>query len=124
MEDQESCTTEIVLNSDLSVTVLETNGPVFKSAMGSWRKNDDGTLHLEIQRVYETGQDSKKSSDVGSFTFSTIRVFEGRTQKVGEKIGFEGTVLDGLNEEKKVGYFEMIDTTVGTEGEESLKMTK
>ena len=122
MEDIDSCTTEVVLNADLSVTVLETNGPKFLKASGSWKKEEDGTFELEIQRVYEAGVESKFASDMGPFTYATLRKFRGRMSQIGSKIGVEGAVLDGLNDEMKVGFFEMIDTTVGEEGEESLKM--
>lgn len=122
MEDQEDCTTEVILNPDLSVTVLETNGPPFVKAVASWKKEDDGTFEMEMQRFYEAGAESKASSDMGPFSFSTIRKFQGQMSKIGAKVGIEGAILDGLNEEKKVGYFEMIDTTVGEEGEEGLKM--
>ena len=122
MEDRDSCTTEVVLNSDLSVTVLETNGPKYLKASGTWKKEDSGIFEMEMQRVYEAGVDSKVSSSMGPFTYATLRKFRGRMSKIGEKKGVEGEILDGLNEEKKVGFFEMIDTTVGEEGEESLKM--
>jgi len=122
MEDKEDCTTEVILNSDLSVTLLQTNGPPFVKAVASWKKEDDGTFEMEIKRVYEGGAESKGSSDMGPFTFSTIRKFQGQMSKIGAKVGIEGAILDGLNQEKKVGFFEMIDTTVGEEGEEGLKM--
>jgi len=123
MEDKESCTTELILNPDLSVTVLETNGPPYISAYGSWKKNaEDGMFTLELLRKYEAGHNSKISSDVGEFAYSTIRVFKGQMSKIGDRVGVEGAILDGMNQEKKVGFFEMIDTTVGEEGEESLKL--
>lgn len=122
MEDQDSCTTEVILNADLSVTVLETNGPTFLSAEGAWKKYEDGSFELELQRTYEAGHESSKPSETGPFKFSTIRKFEGQMSKIGDKTGVEGHIIDGMNEEKKVGFFEMIDTTVGEGGEESLKI--
>lgn len=120
MEDQDSCTTEILLNPDNSVTILATNGPQFVSACGSWEKRADEIFLMELTREYEAGKESKKPSDMGPFTFSTIRVFEGNMSKIGAKLGMEGSLLDGIDMEKKLGYFEMIETTVGEDGEESL----
>jgi len=123
MEDQDTCTTELTLNPDLSVTVHETNGPRYIEASGSWKKDDSGVFQLELKRTYETGTEGR-ASDMGPFTYSTIRVFQGQMSKIGDKVGVEGKILDGMNAEKNVGFFDMIDTTVGADGEEGLKVKK
>lgn len=123
MEDRDSCTTEVILNANNTVTPLETNGPPFLSGTGKWNLQDDGSFEMTLERTYESGKDSKKRTDMGIFQFTTIRSFVGQLSKIGEKQGIEGSVydLDSGTTERKVGFFEMIDTTIGEDGEASLR---
>lgn len=124
MEDRDSCTTEVILNANNSVTALNTNGPLYASATGTWKLDgttDDFTMTLN--RTYESGKDSKIVTDMGVFSFTTIRSFIGQLKKIGDKQGVEGSVydVDSGTTDRKVGFFEMIETTVGEDGEASLR---
>jgi hypothetical protein len=123
MEDRDSSTTEVLLNRDETVGVLTTNGPPFVEASGKWRLKSDGTFQMTLFRTYESGQERRESSDMGVFNFVTQRSFVGQLSKIGAKQGIEGAMLDGdwYATDRKVGFFEMIDTTVGADGEVSLR---
>jgi hypothetical protein len=123
MEDKDACTTEVLLNGDNTVTLLETNGPPFLSATGKWNLQGDGSFEMTLNRTYETGKGSKIPTDVGVFEYTTIRSFVGQLSKIGDKQGIEGSVydIDTGTTEMKVGFFEMIDTTVGADGEAGLR---
>jgi hypothetical protein len=60
---------------------------------------------------------------MGIFQFVTERSFVGELSRVGARQGIEGTMFDGdwYATDRKVGFFEMIDTTVGEDGEMSLR---
>ena len=107
MEDKDSCTTEVLLKADRSVDVLETNGPLYKAAYGSWKLENDSDFEMTLRRKYEGGQELKEPTDVGIFEFETVRIFRGRLNTIGAKMGVEGSIFD---EERKVGFFEMIDS--------------
>jgi hypothetical protein len=123
MEDKDSCTTEVFLNSNNTVTLLETNGPVFVSATGSWNLEGDGSFEMTLSRTYEGGRSTKSLTGIGVFPYVTNRSFLGQLSKIGVKQGIEGSVydIDSGSTERKVGFFEMIDTTVGADGEEGLR---
>lgn len=123
MEDKDSCTTEVLLNKDNTVTLFQTNGPLFVAATGKWRLKPDLTFQMTLTRTYETGQKSKELTDMGIFQFTTERSFVGELSKIGAKQGVEGSMYDGdwYSIDRKVGFFEMIDTTVGSDGEVSLR---
>jgi hypothetical protein len=125
MEDRDSCTTEVKLNVDHTVELLQTNGPLFKSGEGSWGQDGGGGFSMSLRRTFEAGQKNQRadSTALGQFEYTTERRFTGQMSKIGDKIGVEGSIHDiGLNgEERVVGFFEMIDTTVGEDGEVGLK---
>lgn len=123
MEDRDSCTTEVLLNGNTTVTLFETNGPVFISGTGTWILEDGGSFAMTLSRTYEGGKTTKSFTDVGLFPYTTNRSFIGQLSKIGVKQGIEGSVydIDSGTTERKVGFFEMIDTTVGADGEEGLR---
>jgi hypothetical protein len=123
MEDRDTCTTEVFLRRDETVQVLASNGPPFVKASGKWRLKPDGTFQMTLHRTYETGRESKERTDMGIFQFVTERSFVGELSRVGARQGIEGTMFDGdwYATDRKVGFFEMIDTTVGEDGEMSLR---
>lgn len=114
MEDQDSETTEVYLNTDLSVDFAETNGPPYVQAAGSWKQDDDGGFEMVLKRTFESGRESKDPTDVGPVLYSTFRTFIGNVGKVGAKVSVEGTIHDNDRkdgQDRSVGFFEMIDTT-------------
>jgi hypothetical protein len=136
MEDRDACTTEVILNPNSTVTTLETNGPIHIHAMGYWKLDKmTGDFIMTLHRTYEAGRDSKISTDVGVFTFTTIRKFIGRLYNIGIKQGISGNIYDvtsdsdhqdiddttPVTELRKVGFFEMIDTTLSEDGEVTLR---
>lgn len=136
MEDRDACTTEVILNPNSTVTTLETNGPIHINAMGYWKLDKmTGDFIMTLHRTYEAGRDSKISTDVGVFTFTTIRKFIGRLYNIGIKQGISGNIYDvtsdtehqniddmtPVTELRKVGFFEMIDTTLSEDGEVTLR---
>jgi hypothetical protein len=140
MEDRDACTTEVILNPNSTVTTLETNGPIHITATGMWKLDKlTGDFIMTLHRTYEAGRDSKISTDVGVFTFTTVRKFIGRLYNIGIKQGISGNIYDvtsGLEknsgladiddttpvtELRKVGFFEMIDTTLSEDGEVTLR---
>ena len=128
MEDRDSCTTEVVLNPDSTVSTLETNGPLHKDATGSWELDKiTGDFTMILKRTYEAGRESKIPTDVGVFTFTTIRKFVGTLYNIGIKQGIRGNIYDVTDihddnsDAPKVGYFEMIDTTLEEDGEVTIR---
>jgi len=58
LEDREECETELWLNDDGSVTLGETNGPLYKSYHGDWHvietaSEDDKPFRMRLTRTYE-----------------------------------------------------------------------
>lgn len=91
MEDKESCTTELFLSSDGSVSVGVTNGPLPIEASGKWEKlSKDGTFKMTITRTYSTGM--KNKGDLGEFQFSVPRSFIGTVSNIGGSIGVTGSM--------------------------------
>jgi hypothetical protein len=95
MEDKETCTTELFLAKDGSVTVSETNGPPPIQSSGQWKvipnSNDIGNdkFEMNIVRTYGSGL---SSSDVGEFTFDVERTFIGDMSVVGGLVSVEGSM--------------------------------
>jgi hypothetical protein len=89
MEDKDSCTTEVFLSSDGSVTVGMTNGPLPVEASGTWEQSgEDGALKMTITRTYSTGMQNK--GDLGEFQFSVSRSFVGAVGNIGGSFGVTG----------------------------------
>lgn len=95
MEDKETCTTELFLAKDGSVTVSETNGPPPVQSSGQWKviPNTSGDMgskfEMNIVRAYGSGL---SSSDVGEFTFNVERTFIGDLSVVGGLVSIEGSI--------------------------------
>lgn len=105
MEDQDSCTTEVRLNEDLSVEVADTNGPLFTAAEGSWfLSEDDGSFTMTLKRTYEAGQpNTSDATAVGPFSFSLYRTFNGGVGMVGDRASVEGKITDEQTSDKELG---------------------
>lgn len=121
MEDKESCRTELLLNTDGTVTFGGTDGPIFSKAVGEWDLKADDEFRLVLMRTYETGRETTEATDMGEFSFDVERIFTGTLKHVGEKVAMEGVIhlVDVDFGDRKVGFFEMIDTT-----EERLGLTE
>lgn len=116
LEDQEACTTELFLNRDATVTIGETNGPVFVSAKGTWEQttNTDGSsFKMVLKRTYRAGKEKTAPTAMGEFQFEVERTFLGEMTRVGESLAVSGTMhhLDEIFGDSEVGFFNLIDTT-------------
>jgi hypothetical protein len=111
MEDRDRSTTEVYLNPDSTVSFLKTDGPLHKSASGSWKFLPNGMFEITLERVFDAGQPTKEPTKLGAFQFATKRVLRGTMAHVGAKISMEGTIIDvSVGEERSLGFFEMIDS--------------
>ena len=132
LEDCESATTELYLHSDNTVSVGETDGPMYLQASGTWTtttpmsngytpynsngSNSGSTVQnfaMTITRRYEAGREKSESTDVGTFEFDVERTFLGEIIRIGANVGVSGKIhmYDDLLGDEVVGYFNMIDTT-------------
>jgi hypothetical protein len=112
MEDKETCTTELFLNTDRTITFGESNGPLAASAVGEWQVTP-GTndFTMTIMRSFNSGQ---SNTDMGEFDFKVARTYVGDMTMVGACVGITGaTFVEAASGEEKaeVGYFNMIDST-------------
>ena len=138
MEDADTCTSEVVLNADFTVTVGETDGPIYKEATGTWsaiqvpnsgtddNDHDDSELannvnkknngmmamSMTLVRHYQAGHEATESTDVGEFTFAVERNFIGTLTYVGDRLAISGNMFieDEIFGDDEIGYFNMIDT--------------
>mmetsp|Transcript_21142 Transcript_21142/g.33169 ORF Transcript_21142/g.33169 Transcript_21142/m.33169 type:complete len:188 (+) Transcript_21142:3376-3939(+) len=126
LEDAEKCTTDILLNSDMTVTVGRTDGPLFSSSHGTWSESSDdssedrATFEMKLSRTYTAGGDSNDPTDIGEFAYAVERTFNGLLTVVGGSMAaMEGVILDvdDLFGTRKVGFFNMIDTTEAREAD-------
>eukprot|EP00536_Pseudo-nitzschia_multiseries_P016600 jgi/Psemu1/168446/gw1.1162.11.1 len=116
LEDSDNCTTELFLKEDGSVDVMETDGPIFTKAVGTWYIQEN-RFAMTITKTFSTGIDNKKDATaMGEFSFDVERVFEGDMTVVGGtevaingKIFAEDIITSKMD--KEVGFFNMIDGT-------------
>eukprot|EP00804_Cyclotella_cryptica_P022206 CCRYP_017952-RC/>CCRYP_017952-RC protein AED:0.05 eAED:0.05 QI:67/1/1/1/0.33/0.25/4/1402/295 len=125
LEDSETSTTDIFLNTDNTINVGETNGPLFLSAYGAWTTRNTnlpmptgtrgGTqFEMQLTRKYQTGKEGTHDTDIGEFDYEVKRTFRGEMTLVGGTVlAVNGEILD-VDEtlgDRRVGFFNMIDTT-------------
>ncbi|KAG7359235.1 hypothetical protein IV203_015824 [Nitzschia inconspicua] len=132
-EDSANCITEIVLQSDHTIYVGQSDGPLFQKAVGSWSYDQeafpsDVAFAMKLYRTYKAGY---KGSDMGEFSFVVSRIFVGYLTQVGHAIAIEGSIYNDDDEEDatilgardgrmaRVGFFSMIDTTPSKEDQEN-----
>ena len=125
-EDKDSCTTEIYLNEDSTVTVGESDGPLHLDASGKWEQYSDGTFIMNLVRRFQAGNEEKASTDMGEFQYTVSREFVGEMSRVGACIAMTGSIhdRDEVFGDRQVGFFNMIDTTdarLGRAGDEPKK---
>jgi hypothetical protein len=120
MEDAETCTTEVYINSDFTVRVGQTNGPKYQAASGSWTEveEDDGIFEMILKRSYATGREKIDITDLGEYEYTVERRFTGTFTFVGAEVNVEGSVhdIDEVLGDRSVGFFSMIDVTKEREG--------
>ena len=110
MEDKETCTTEVFLANDNTVSLGKTDGPLFTASGGSWEQDLNGSFKMTVKRTYESGS---PGGDIGEFNFDVERTYSGEIDKSGNAVLITGSILD-VDEvfgDRTVGYFSMIDTT-------------
>jgi hypothetical protein len=115
LEDADHCTTELFLQADGVVSVGQTDGPAYLSAIGTWevQPNTDD-FRMVITRAYKAGS---KGRDMGEFDYQIPRTFLGEITAVGESVAVNGVIhaeanVDfGADSESAPGYFNMIDAT-------------
>jgi len=120
LEDAETSTTEVILNDDLTVSLGETDGPRYISSEGSWTDNyigdEDWKFTMKLTRTFVSGDDNQESqsTNIGEFQYSVERTYTGEVFLVGGAVlAMNGEILD-IDEifgERRVGFFNMIDTT-------------
>lgn len=119
LEDAEKAITDVLLNSDCTVTLGLTDGPFFSSSRGIWSESNDDSqdqavFEMKLSRTYIAGENSKEATGIGEFAYEVERTYQGVTTLVGGSlIAIEGVILD-IDEifgSREVGFFNMIDTT-------------
>ena len=113
MEDKETCTTEVFLANDNTVSLGKTDGPLFTASDGSWEQDLNGSFKMTVKRTYESGSPGSEPGDIGEFNFDVERTYSGEIDKSGNAVLITGSILD-VDEvfgDRTVGYFSMIDTT-------------
>jgi hypothetical protein len=112
LEDAETCTTDIYLNADNTITVGTTNGPLFLSGKGTWStSSSDGKTLFEMimTRRYQTGKEGKQKTDIGEFEYDVKRTFRGELTLVGgTALAVNGEILDvdtdGIFDDRRVSF--------------------
>ena len=112
MEDKDSCITEIFFNPNKTISVGNTDGPIPLSCDGDWELSEDGGLKMTLKRTYSGGQ---PHTDMGEFTFDVERTYVAQPEKIGNLLGFSGSIHENYHGDAKVGFFELIDTTEAKE---------
>jgi hypothetical protein len=87
-EDKESCSTEVFLSNDGTVTLGDTDGPLPLQATGTWKQTGE-KFEMSIKRTFGSGQDG---SDVGEFKFDVDRAYIGFLEYVGGSIAIDGSM--------------------------------
>ena len=102
MEDKETSTTELFLKEDGTVLLGKTDGPVWDEASGNWQvKPGTDEFTMTVAKKFGAGS---KGRDMGEFTFTVMRTFEGEMTHVGESVAITGVMKDGpIGETKDVG---------------------
>lgn len=119
LEDAEMSTTDVVLNADQTVTLGGTNGPLYVASHGTWcsvpvREDAPRRFEMNVTRTFATGADGGETTNLGAFEYSVGRTYRGECSLVGGSIfAMNGDMMDvdDIFGERKVGFFNMIDTS-------------
>ncbi|KAL7536681.1 hypothetical protein ACHAXR_007330 [Thalassiosira sp. AJA248-18] len=114
LEDCETSTTDVLLNTDRSVALGGTNGPLYTAGHGTWEENFKRFFQMKLMRTFITGADGSDPNEMGEFEYTVERTYNGECFMVGgSTIAMNGEILDvdEIFGERRVGFFNMIDTT-------------
>eukprot|EP00545_Synedropsis_sp_CCMP1620_P012494 CAMPEP_0119014204 /NCGR_PEP_ID=MMETSP1176-20130426/9413_1 /TAXON_ID=265551 /ORGANISM="Synedropsis recta cf, Strain CCMP1620" /LENGTH=175 /DNA_ID=CAMNT_0006967355 /DNA_START=86 /DNA_END=613 /DNA_ORIENTATION=- len=116
-EDKDVSCTDVKLNADGTVSMLQTNGPLPVESRGTWTVNDK-EFKMEVTRKFESGDEGFTESNlvnrIGEFFYEVPITFVGELTTVGAKEAATGTMIssaDGARGDIQVGYFSLLDTT-------------
>mmetsp|Transcript_23286 Transcript_23286/g.36566 ORF Transcript_23286/g.36566 Transcript_23286/m.36566 type:complete len:197 (-) Transcript_23286:163-753(-) len=124
LEDAETSTTDVLLNTDLTVTLGGTNGPLYIDSSGTWsescvflKESEEDfkrLFEMKLTKKFATGAEGSNDSDIGEFEYSVERTYKGECFLVGGRVfAMNGEILDvdEIFGERRLGFFNMIDTT-------------
>jgi len=114
LEDADSSTTDVLLNADSSVTLGGSNGPVWTTSSGSWEQTSNVHFLMVLTRRYAGGREGQATTDMGEFQYDVTRTFRGEVVAVGGTVlAVNGEIVDAdeVFGDRRVGFFNMIDTT-------------
>lgn len=125
LEDAETWSTDVLLNADMTVTLGRTDGPLYTSAHGTWedhaqslvdeQSGDKRMFKMKLTRTFKSGVERRdKLSHIGEFEYTVERTYAGECYLVaGSVFAMSGEILDvdDIFGERKLGFFNMIDTT-------------
>ena len=121
LEESEASTTIVLLNPDHTITLGTTDGPLCLASSGIWTEVQDTVdgnkryFEMKLARTFQTGHSGSTSTDIGEFEYSVERTYIGEITLVGGSLlAMNGQILDvdDIFGERRVGFFNMIDTTV------------
>ena len=91
-EDKECATTELYLMADRRVEFGDTDGPMTIESVGTWQvQPNTDNFSMLITRKFSGG---KEGTDMGEFTFETVREFKGEMTMVGESVAITGQMVN------------------------------
>ena len=80
------------MRPDRVIDFGDTDGPVPLETEGNWDiQPGTDNFSMTIRRKFTTG---KEGTDMGEFSFETIRVYKGEMTMVGESVGITGVMLN------------------------------
>lgn len=99
LEDSETCTTDIFLNTDNTIDVGTTNGPLFLFGKGTWSTSQSGVekayFEMIMTRRYQAGKEGDHKTDIGEFEYDVERTYKGELTLVGgTALAMNGEILD------------------------------
>mmetsp|Transcript_32981 Transcript_32981/g.79786 ORF Transcript_32981/g.79786 Transcript_32981/m.79786 type:complete len:201 (-) Transcript_32981:176-778(-) len=122
LEESEASITCVQLNADHSVTLGRTDGPPCHAFSGNWlyeeqldTSNGGCYFQMTIERRFVADNAGSDFTHIGEFEYSVERTYCGEISLVGGSLlSMNGQILDvdEIFGERRVGFFNMIDTTV------------
>ncbi|KAL7528279.1 hypothetical protein ACHAWF_002505 [Thalassiosira exigua] len=127
-EDSEASISLVFLASDGVAALGVTDGPICASSRGTWSeairassrddraegRDDARTFAMTLTRRFSSGCDGSDPAAMGRFEYEVERTYVGERYLVGGSVlAMSGEILD-VDEffgERRVGFFQMIDTT-------------
>mmetsp|Transcript_1960 Transcript_1960/g.4289 ORF Transcript_1960/g.4289 Transcript_1960/m.4289 type:complete len:205 (+) Transcript_1960:156-770(+) len=127
LEGDASSITEVLINSDFTISLGKTDGPLYTESHGTWTEQhrslpdydrSERTFSMKLTRRFVTGTERSThgTTAMGEFEYEVERTYNGECFLVGEStLAMNGEILDvdEIFGERRVGYFNMIDTSEG-----------